>query len=64
MKNYTLTKEALIRVAKTFIQALIAFLVVALPTVDFTQDKSALKAALLGVSCLGGSSRLVRCYEH
>lgn len=49
MKNYTLTKEALIRVAKTFIQALIAFLVVALPTVDFTQDKSALKAALLGV---------------
>ncbi len=43
MKNYTLTKEALIRVAKTFIQALIAFLVVALPTVDFTQEKSALR---------------------
>lgn len=49
MKNYTLTKEALIRVAKTFVQALIAFLVVALPTVDFSQEKSALKAALLGV---------------
>lgn len=49
MKNYTLTKEALIRVAKTFIQALVAFLVVALPTVDFTQEKSALKAALLSV---------------
>lgn len=49
MKNYTLTKEALIRVAKTFIQALIAFLVVALPTIDFTQDKSALKAALFSV---------------
>lgn len=49
MKNYTLTKEALIRVAKTFIQALVAFLVVALPTVDFTQESSALKAALLSV---------------
>ena len=49
MKNYTLTKESLIKVAKTFIQALIAFLVVTLPTVDFTQEKSALKAALLGV---------------
>ena len=49
MKNYTLTKEALIRVAKTFIQALVAFLVVALPTVDFTQEKSALKAALFSV---------------
>lgn len=49
MKNYTLTKESLIKVAKTFIQALIAFLVVALPTVDFSQEKSALKAALLGV---------------
>lgn len=49
MKNYTLTKESLIKVAKTFIQALIAFLVVALPTVDFTQERSALKAALLSV---------------
>ena len=49
MKNYTLTKESLIKVVKTFIQALIAFLVVALPTVDFTQEKSALKAALLGI---------------
>lgn len=49
MKNYTLTKESLIKVAKTFIQALIAFLVVTLPTIDFTQDKSALKAALFSV---------------
>ena len=58
MKNYTLTKEALIRVAKTFIQALIAFLVVALPTVDFTQDKSALKAALIGVLALAVAAGL------
>ena len=49
MKNYTITKESLKRVFKTFIQALIAFLVVSLPTVDFTVGNEALKATLLSV---------------
>lgn len=52
VKNYEklhINKRSTHQSGKTFIQALIAFLVVALPTIDFTQEKSALKAALLGV---------------
>lgn len=53
MKNYTITKESLKRVFKTFIQALVAFLVVSLPTVDFTVGNEALKATLLSVLASG-----------
>lgn len=43
------TKETLKRTIRTFIQALIAYLIVALPAIDYTVDKSALKSALIGL---------------
>lgn len=43
------TKETLKRTIRTFIQALVAYLIVALPTVDFTVEKEVLKSTLLGL---------------
>ncbi|MBR1762155.1 MAG: hypothetical protein IJ731_02165 [Eubacterium sp.] len=44
-----LTKETLKRAGRTFIQAMISYLlVVVLPNIDFSNDKKTLKAFLLG----------------
>lgn len=43
------TKETLKRTIRTFIQALVAYLIVALPAVDFTAEKEVLKSTLLGL---------------
>lgn len=43
------TKETLKRTVRTFLQAIVAYLLVAIPTVDYTADKSALKTVMLGI---------------
>ena len=43
------TKETLYRALRTFLQAFVPALVVGLKTVDFTQDKAVIKAALISL---------------
>lgn len=41
------------RALRTFLQAAVGYLVVALPTVDFTADGSVLKSTLCGIAVSG-----------
>jgi hypothetical protein len=43
------TRNTLYRVLRTFLQTFVPAIVVGLKTVDFTQDKAALKVALIGI---------------
>lgn len=45
-----ITKNCLIRAFRTFIQAAIAYVAVNIALIDFSDEKSALKSALIGLA--------------
>ncbi len=50
LKSLGITRETIKRAARTFIQAIIAYLAVNLAVVDFTAEKQVIKSALIGLA--------------
>ncbi|MFR5876875.1 MAG: CHAP domain-containing protein [Eubacterium sp.] len=50
MKSLGITRETVKRAARTFIQAIIAYLAVNLVVIDFTAEKQVIKSALIGLA--------------
>lgn len=48
--KYKFTKDTAIRVGRTFLQSVLAYIAVNLVVVDFTADKAVIKSALVGLA--------------
>lgn len=57
-------KEAIRRALRTALQTAVGYIVVALPAVDWSADKAAIKSALVGIGVTAASAGLAAAMNY